>query len=163
YGRAVEAMYEYADRLVGGVMDAMDSRTTLVVLSDHGFELGRLQDDPSKTRDMRRVSEAFHRPEGILYLYGSRVKPRTRLRQPTILAVAPPVLALNGLGRASDMPGRVLAEALDLTIPAAVPTYEAAGATASTGAAGTGDAEADPEIVKKLSSLGYIGAKSPTG
>jgi tetratricopeptide (TPR) repeat protein len=163
YGRAVEAMYEYADRLVGTVMDAMDSRTTLVVLSDHGFELGRLQDDPSKTRDMRRVSEAFHRPEGILYLYGSRVKPRTRLRQPSILDVAPTVLALNGLGRASDMPGRVLAEALDLTIPAAVPTYETAGATASSAGAGTGDAEADPEIVKKLSSLGYIGAKSPTG
>ena len=35
-----------------------------MVLSDHGFELGALQDDPSKTRDMRRVSERFHRIEG---------------------------------------------------------------------------------------------------
>ena len=166
YGHAVEEMYAYADRLVGSVMDAMDSRTTLVVLSDHGFELGRLQDDPSKTRDMRRVSEAFHRPEGILYLYGYRVKPRTRLQRPTILDVAPTVLALNGLGRGADMPGRVLAEALDVTVPAPVPTYETAptpGPAAAAEAAGAGDAQADPEIVKKLTSLGYIGAKSPTG
>ena len=162
YGHAVEAMYEYADRLVGSVMDAMDARTTLVVLSDHGFELGRLQDDPSKTRDMRRVSEAFHRPEGILYLYGYRVKPRTRLQRATILDVAPTVLALNGLGRAADMPGRVLAEALDLTVPAPVPTYETASSTAAAAPA-SGDAQADPEIVKRLTSLGYIGAKSPTG
>ena len=39
----------------------MGDRTTLVVTSDHGFELGALQEDPSKTRDMRRVSERFHR------------------------------------------------------------------------------------------------------
>jgi predicted AlkP superfamily phosphohydrolase/phosphomutase/Flp pilus assembly protein TadD len=162
YGHAVEQMYAYADQLVGSVMDAMDARTTLLVLSDHGFELGRLQDDPSKTRDMRRVSELFHRPEGILYMYGYRVKPRIRLQRPTILDVAPTILALNGLPRASDMPGRVLAEALDVTVLPLVPTYETS-STVAAAASGTGDAEADPEIVKKLTSLGYIGAKSPTG
>ncbi len=162
YGHAVEAMYAYADRLLGRVLDAMDSRTTLIVLSDHGFELGKLQDDPSKTRDMRRVSEAFHRPEGILYLYGHRVKPRTRLNQPTILDVAPTLLALNGLGRGSDMPGRVLAEGLDLTVLPPVATYETAASPAPDGTAPV-DSQVDPEIVKKLQSLGYIGAKSATG
>jgi len=161
YGRAVEQMYLYADRLVGRFLDAMDSRTTLLVLSDHGFELGRLQDDPSKTRDMRRVSEAFHRIEGILYVYGDRVKRHTRLERPTILDIAPTVLALNGLPRASDMPGRVLSEALDLTVLPPVRTYESAPQPAPEEAAG--DARVDPEIVKKLGSLGYIGAKSPTG
>jgi Flp pilus assembly protein TadD len=154
-------MYAYADRLVGRFLDAMDRDTTLVVLSDHGFQLGKLQDDPSKTRDMRRVSETFHRTEGILYLYGARVKPHTRLNRPTILDVAPTVLALNGLGRGADMPGRVLAEALDITVPAPVPTYETGTAPPPLNAAA--DPQADPEIVKKLQSLGYIGAKSPTG
>jgi tetratricopeptide (TPR) repeat protein len=162
YGHAVEAMYVYADRLLGRVIDAMDRRTTLVVLSDHGFELGTLPEDPSKTRDMRRVSEAFHRTEGILYLYGNRVKPRTRLNRPTILDIAPTVLALNGLGRGADMPGRVLAEALDLTISPPIPTYETSTAQAATGEAPT-DSQVDPEIVKKLQSLGYIGAKSEAG
>jgi len=161
YGRAVEQMYVYADQLLGRVLAAMDSRTTLVVASDHGFELGKLQDDPSKTRDMRRVSEAFHRTEGILYLYGDRVRPRTRLNRPTILDVAPTVLALNGLPKGQDMPGRVLVEGLDVTPPAPIPTYETASSAAAAPAAG--DSQVDPEIVKKLQSLGYIGAKSATG
>ena len=163
YGRTVEAMYAYADRLLGRVLESMDRKTTLLVVSDHGFELGRLQDDPSKTRDMRRVSEMFHRPEGILYMYGNRVKPRVRLNRPTILDVAPTVLALNGLGRGSDMSGRVLSEALDLTIPAPVASYEPAGGDAAPQAASAADSQVDPEIVKKLQSLGYIGARSQTG
>jgi tetratricopeptide (TPR) repeat protein len=161
YGRAVEQMYGLADRLVGEVLDAAGRGTTVIVLSDHGFELGRLQDDPSKTRDMRRVSELYHGPEGILYLYGARVRARTRLDRPTILDIAPTLLALNGLGKGTDMPGRVLAEALDLKVPPPVPSYES-GASQSA-RAGPSDSAVDPEIVRKLQSLGYIGAKSPTG
>ena len=52
----------------------MDDRTTLIVLSDHGFSLGELPDDPSMTRDLRRVSERYHRIDGILYLYGRDVR-----------------------------------------------------------------------------------------
>jgi tetratricopeptide (TPR) repeat protein len=162
YGRAVEQFYRYADRLVGQFLAAMDRRTTLIVLSDHGFDLGRLPDDPSKTRDMRRVSEKYHRPEGILYLYGHRVRPRTRLAAPTILDIAPTVLALNGLGKGADMPGRVLAEGLDGTIPPPVPTWEKGAATPAPGGA-VADSRVDPEVVKKLRSLGYLGASSPTG
>src|SRR5438552_13717797 len=108
FGGTVEAMYRYADRVVGEYMDAMDAATTLVVLSDHGFELGVLPDDPSKTRDMRRVSERYHRLEGIFYLYGNRVRPHTRLDQPRILDVAPTIIALAGLDRAAGMPGSVM-------------------------------------------------------
>ncbi|HUO84337.1 MAG TPA: alkaline phosphatase family protein, partial [Thermoanaerobaculia bacterium] len=61
YGQAVEKMYLLADAIVGDYIEAMDDDTTLIVLSDHGFELGVLQDDPSKLQDMRRVSERFHR------------------------------------------------------------------------------------------------------
>ena len=75
YGGTVEAMYRYADEIVGEYMQAMDDETTLIVLSDHGFRLGALHDDPSKTRDMRRVSEKFHEIEGILYLYGQHIRP----------------------------------------------------------------------------------------
>ena len=162
YGHAVEQMYLYADRLLGEFLAAMDAHTTLVVLSDHGFELGRLPDDPSKTRDMRRVSERYHRIEGILYLFGRGVRPRMRLEAPSILDVAPTVLALNGLGKGSDMPGRVLSEALDLPVPPAVPTWESPGATPVPGGVAA-DSRVDPEVVKKLQSLGYLSAKSPTG
>jgi tetratricopeptide (TPR) repeat protein len=161
YGRAVEAMYAYIDRVVGDYVAAMDRDTTLVVLSDHGFELGALQADPSKTRDMRRVSEEYHRMDGILYLYGRGVNSRSRLQDATILDVAPTLLALQNVPPARDMPGRVLSEALTVEQPARVATYE----TAAPGSSATAsrDARVDRETLERLRSLGYITASSPSG
>jgi len=161
FGGTVEAIYQFADRVVGEFMQAMDDHTTLVVLSDHGFELGLLPDDPSKLRDMRRVSEQYHRLEGILYLYGYRVKPHSRIEQPTLLDIVPTLLTLNGVSPARDMPGRVLAEAL--TVPPAsrvVASYESGPQVAE---APSHDAAVDPAILERLRSLGYLDAQSPKG
>ena len=161
FGSAVEQMYLHADRILGEYMAAMDGDTTLVVLSDHGFELGVLQDDPTKTRDMRRVSERFHREHGILYLYGRGVKAGGRIDQAKLVDVVPTILALSGLPRASDMPGRALAEVLTRPIPGPqVATYESGGAAAGPGAA---DANVDPAILERLKSLGYVGDAPPSG
>jgi predicted AlkP superfamily phosphohydrolase/phosphomutase/Tfp pilus assembly protein PilF len=162
YGGAVEAMYRYADGIVGDFLAVMDDSTTLVVLSDHGFELGALPEDPSKTRDMRRVSERYHRIEGILYLFGRGIRPHTRIDGAKIIDVAPTVLALAGLGRAGDRPGRVLSEALDVgPAPTAVASYETGEQVAAAPAA---DAAADPAIMERLKSLGYVGGEtSPQG
>lgn len=162
YGNAVEQMYLYADRIVGDYMKAMDDQTTLVILSDHGFQLGVLPDDPSKLRDMRRVSEQFHEIDGILYLYGNKVKPRSRIDQATILDVAPTVLTLLGISPARDMPGRVLAEALSVKPPArSVASYETGGQMVA--APGARDASVDPKILEHLKALGYLDAQSPKG
>ena len=164
YGKAVEAMYVYADGIVGDFVAAMDDDTTLIVLSDHGFELGALPDDPSKLRNMRRVSERFHRMQGIVYLFGRNIKPRTRLDNPSILDITPTILALNGVAPARDMPGRVLSEALEIKSPTRIASYEPAGAqTAAAGNPAAGDSRVDPEILKRLQSLGYLGARSPSG
>jgi predicted AlkP superfamily phosphohydrolase/phosphomutase/regulator of sirC expression with transglutaminase-like and TPR domain len=167
FGGTVEAMYHYADRLVGEYLNEIDEHTTLVVLSDHGFELGALHSDPNKARDLRRVSERYHRMDGILYFYGNRVRPGSRIDAPTLLDVTPTLLALTGISPARDMTGRVLSEVLDLSAEARfedriVATYE----TKSAGRAGTetaGDANVDPQILEHLRALGYIGVRSPQG
>lgn len=160
-GGAVAAMYRYADALVGDYLAAMDDRTTLVVLSDHGFELGRLPDDPSALRDMRRVSEQSHRMEGILYVYGRGAKPGARFDRPSILDIAPTLLALHGLAPARDMPGRVLTEGLTLAAGART-TESYDGGPATTGGAAA-DPAVDPAILEHLRSLGYLDAQSPKG
>jgi tetratricopeptide (TPR) repeat protein len=165
YGRAVEAVYGYADRILGDFLAALDSRTTLVVVSDHGFELGTLPDDPSRLRDMRRVSERFHKEEGVIFLYGAGVRPGTRIDGATLLDVAPTVLALGGLAPAQDMPGKVLQAAFrDLPEPVRPASYESgarlaepAGATAP-----ARDDKVDQAQVEHLRSLGYLaGGSSP--
>jgi predicted AlkP superfamily phosphohydrolase/phosphomutase/Flp pilus assembly protein TadD len=161
YGGTVEAMYAYADGIVGDFLDGLDGRTTLVVLSDHGFELGALQDDPSKTRDMRRVSERFHRLDGILYLYGHQVRRGRRIDGATLLDVTPTVLALLGLPPAADMPGRVLDEAITAPPIARVATHERG--PAGPAASGAGDASVDPMVLERLRALGYLDAVSPLG
>ncbi len=161
FGRAVEAMYLYADQIVGNFMEAMNEETTLIVLSDHGFKLGTLHDDPSKTRDMRRVSEKYHTMEGILYMYGKRIKPSVLINRPSILDIAPTLLALNGLPQALDMPGRVLSEALDFKVKASpVATYEEDKGTAAKAGKGS---KIDSAILERLASLGYLNPGSPKG
>lgn len=159
YGDAVEQMYLFADRLVGEYLAAMDERTTLVVLSDHGFELGRLHDDPSKTRDLRRVSERFHRLEGILYLYGHRVREHARIDSASILDIAPTVLALLGLPPAADMPGRVLDEAFSIELETQrIVSYETGSVVAASER--TADREVSEAQLEHLRSLGYLSGGS---
>jgi predicted AlkP superfamily phosphohydrolase/phosphomutase/Tfp pilus assembly protein PilF len=160
FGMAVERMYAYADAIVGEFLDAAGPDATVIVLSDHGFDLGAPQDDPSRTRDLRRVSERFHNPEGILYLWGRGVR-RARLDQPAIVDVAPTVLRLSGLPLARDMPGRVLEEALRLDGPADhVASYERAGGDRGAVAR---DEPVDPAVLERLRSLGYLGGASAAG
>jgi tetratricopeptide (TPR) repeat protein len=153
-------MYRYADRIVGDYMRAMDDDTTLIVLSDHGFRLGALHDDPSKTRDMRRVSAYFHDVEGILYLYGQHIRPQARIDQATLVDIAPTVLALLGIPPALDLPGRALSEALDL------PPLERTLASFEDGTSVEGeavrDARVDAAILERLEQLGYLDTQSPT-
>ncbi len=162
YGMTVEKMYEFADRVVGEFLEIIDDDTTLVVLSDHGFQLGQLHDDPSKTRDMRRVSERFHRIEGILYMYGRGVKEHVRLESPALLDVAPTLLALAGLPPARDMSGRVLSEAfIDSVSLPRVASYE--GGATDLASLSHQSAPVDPQILEHLKSLGYLDTASPTG
>jgi tetratricopeptide (TPR) repeat protein len=162
FGHAVESVYESADRILGDFLAVLGRDTTLVVLSDHGFELGALHGDPSMTRDMRRVSERFHKMEGVLFLYGRGVRAYTRIDKPALLDVAPTILALLGLPASNDMPGRVLSDALTLgTPPPRVATYETPVAAAAADATDT--PAVDAKILEHLESLGYLGADSPRG
>jgi Flp pilus assembly protein TadD len=159
YGRTVEAMYAWADRMVGEYMQLVDERTTLVVLSDHGFRLGQLPDDPREAG--RPVGHRFHNLSGVLYLYGYGVRGGP-IREPTVLDVAPTLLALLGIPPARDMPGRVLDEALTAPVPAPVGTHEGA-PRRPVGAPTSEDPAVDAEVLERLEALGYLDGGSPGG
>ncbi|MGH9464018.1 MAG: alkaline phosphatase family protein, partial [Thermoanaerobaculia bacterium] len=162
FGRAVEAIYELADSVLGTFMDQLDRSTILIVLSDHGFQLGALPDDPSRLRDMRRVSERYHREQGVLYLFGHGVRPGARIEGASLLDIAPTVLAAAGLPPAADMPGRVLAGAF-VREPEIerIATWERP--PGPTRGAAPRDAVADRLVRERLESLGYLGAGDAPG
>ncbi|HTQ79251.1 MAG TPA: tetratricopeptide repeat protein, partial [Thermoanaerobaculia bacterium] len=163
FGGTVEAMYRFADGVVGECLAALDRETTLAVLSDHGFDLGVLPDDPSQTRDLRRVSERYHNEMGSLFLYGRGIRPGVRIAGAGVLDVTPTLLTLLGLPAAADMPGKVLTEALESrAIPERIASYERQnrGQGAPGSPAGTGDPAVDPELLAHLRSLGYLGPSS---
>lgn len=161
FGGAVESIYRWADEAVGRFAAAMDANTTLVILSDHGFRLGELPDDPRRALDPRHATEASHRELGVLILFGRGVRTGTRLRGAQVIDVAPTVLTLLGLPAADDMPGRVLAEALDGAPRARVATYETGPGRQAAPHAPL-DAT-DEALLERLEGLGYIDRRSTAG
>ncbi|MEM6795270.1 MAG: alkaline phosphatase family protein [Acidobacteriota bacterium] len=157
YGRTVEEIYLFADEILGEFLEAADERTTVMVVSDHGFELGALHDDPTRTRDMRRVSERFHRERGILYLWGHEIRAGARLEDPHLLDVAPTALALLDLPVGGDMPGRVLEEAfVRAPEPQKIASWEGTGDERSANAGDPGSGETQEAMLEHLRGLGYL-------
>ncbi|MEM9556306.1 MAG: alkaline phosphatase family protein [Acidobacteriota bacterium] len=159
FGSTVEAIYRFADDLVGRYLDAIDDDTTVIVVSDHGFELGALHDDPSQARDLRRVSERFHREHGILYLWGRKIRPGARLQDAHLLDVTPTVLAAMGLPIGEDMPGRILGEAF-IRAPETrtIASWDATGVDVRLSGVSNSDRDAatDAAVLEHLRGLGYL-------
>ena len=147
YMRIIERAYEESDRLLATLLGGCSEETTLLVVSDHGWSF-----EP-------RHYGHYHGPPGMFLLWGSGVARGAQLAQPpTVLDVAPTVLALLGLPRSLEMPGRVPFEILTPEIKRIQPI-------ASYGshrprwsfAPGTGAASAgDDEEIERLRELGYV-------
>lgn len=157
FGGTVEAMYRFADDLLGRYLEAVDDDTTVIVVSDHGFELGVLHDDPTRAVDLRRVSERFHRDHGILYLWGRGIRPGARLQDAHLLDITPTALSLMGLPVGEDMPGRVLDEAFVRPAePRTIASWEATGVDVRISGTAGRDAETDEAVLEHLRGLGYL-------
>ena len=164
FGHAVEQMYLKADEALGDYLAALDANTTLVVISDHGFNLGQLHADPTRAHEMRRVSEKFHNLNGLIYLYGRGVEKRAAIDQATLFDITPTVLQLLQIPPSEEMPGRVLTEALQGVDPdgsegllTRVASWEndSGPQTRSTEEPGR-SAATDQAVIERLEALGYL-------
>lgn len=157
YQNAVEQAYVLQDEILGDIMAKMDDRTVLMVISDHGFRSGetRLKNRPEIWAGN---AAKWHRIDGMLALYGAGVKRGTTIAGASILDVAPTVLALQGLPRASDMPGKPIVSAFDESITSTFSSETVAtlDGPRDTGSDAGSSSEADAETMKKLEALGYL-------
>ncbi len=157
FKNAVEQTYLVQDEILGEIMSKMDDRTVLMVISDHGFRSGdvRLKNRPEIWAGN---AAKWHRIDGIVGFFGAGVRKGAAIQGASILDVAPTILALQGLPRAKDMPGKPLASAFEADVVATF-SKEAVATLDGPRDANTGDAagsSADAETMKKLEALGYL-------
>jgi len=156
--RAVAPAYELMDRTIAKYLERIDSRTLLVVCSDHGFAYFR--------GGYNHYNPAMPAPDGVLFLKGPGIRRGTRLSGARLFDIAPTILHAMGQPTADDMDGTVLRAAyrpqyLDRHPVRTVPSYEGAARLRAAGAAGG----VDEETLDDLRTLGYIevpGAPMPS-
>ena len=148
-GNVIPAYYEYLDQVLGEFMARMDDRTTLVVLSDHGFQPELFPNKPT--------TSAHHRLEGILALYGRGILPGRTVEGAALLDILPTLFALLGEPISRELPGKILAEALARPESGRLRAsyVDAYPPLPSRGPAPAAE-EVDANVLERLRSLGYI-------
>jgi predicted AlkP superfamily phosphohydrolase/phosphomutase len=109
-GSVIPRFQEHLDRYVDRLLRRLDSDTTLVIVSDHGFHA---------SRDLKWPT-GDHHPRGVFIAYGGPVRAGVEV-QPRIYDIAPTILALLDLPVAKDLQGRVLEEIFEPAFAAAFP------------------------------------------
>ncbi len=155
YSGTVDAYYGTIDRLLGQWMRrAREDGATLLVCSDHGFKWG--EDRTCRRSSLNWATAAFwHRIDGVLALWGDRVKASPARGEASIYDIAPTVCALLGLPVDSSMSGRALLAAFAGVAAPARSDVFASVEVRRLPASAPPAAEAD-EYARKLRALGYL-------
>ena len=148
-GRMMDGAYAAVDHAIGEVLDAASPDATVIVVSDHGFDLL-----------IGHEHGWLHGPPGVAIVKGRGIQAGGAIEAATIYDIAPTVLALLGAPLPIDQRGRPWLGILDAERLASLPLHTATG-TAPTVAA---DAEAlrprpaqgDAAMRERLRALGYL-------
>lgn len=129
YRHVLSACYQFFDLMLGRLLQLAGQDATVIIVSDHGFLSGdrRLQ---TTDRSLEGLSK-WHRPEGLVAMCGRGIRSGARLREATLLDVAPSVLQLLGFPVGDDMDGRPWVEVMDdARQPQFIPSWDAVGEVA---------------------------------
>jgi predicted AlkP superfamily phosphohydrolase/phosphomutase len=117
FGEAVERYYEYADEMIGRLLKYADSRTLIMIVSDHGsepdLETPERSDLYSAALEGQQFWDHYSGSEGILIACGPGIRRGAVPENASILDIAPTLLYFQNLEVAQDMDGRVLKEILE--------------------------------------------------
>lgn len=162
YMDVVTEMYKKADEIVGELIALRDEDTTIILVSDHGFETGDERIQRESGMDVA-TAHLQHKRDGVMIMNGPQILPNKEIFGSTVLDITPMALYLLGLPIAKDMDGRVIDDAVDRDYLRNHPiktieTYEGEGEFKDLTAPQEADESISEEMVARLKSLGYIGA-----
>lgn len=165
YRHVVDAVHEFHDQMLGRLLELAGDGTTVILLSDHGFQSGARRPPyrPFTGHGVAPEGAEWHRPLGVLAMRGPDLKRDQRIYGSSLLDLAPTVLALFGLPTGCDMDGRVLAGAFERApVVRTLPTWETQAQPLEEAPPVT-DMETHAIAVRQLVALGYLAADAVAG
>jgi predicted AlkP superfamily phosphohydrolase/phosphomutase/Flp pilus assembly protein TadD len=108
YQDVMRGCYRFHDMMLHALLQYVDAETTVILISDHGYECGRRRPAPEQAK---KDPEGCHRPFGVVCVKGPGLRANDRLYGASILDVTPTILSLLGLPVGMDMDGRPWLEA----------------------------------------------------
>jgi tetratricopeptide (TPR) repeat protein len=150
--------YRFHDMMLHALLQYVDAETTVILISDHGYESGRRR---PLLEQGKEDPEGCHRPFGVVCLKGPGLKKNDRLYGASILDVTPTILTLLGLPIGMDMDGRPWLEAFEQHVkPERIFSWE--GVSDDKAGLHTQQSRQDPaeaaQAIEQLVELGYIAA-----
>jgi predicted AlkP superfamily phosphohydrolase/phosphomutase len=142
---ALRRYYEYADALIGLLVEGYGPEDLVMVVSDHGFEAG------IDLMLLTGVHESEKAIDGVIFARGRGIPAGGRSASMSITDVTPTVLAWLGLPVAEDMDGRP-ADFLEVPPVQMIATYD----TRPVERISEASSGAEEEILEQLRGLGYL-------
>ncbi len=147
---AIYRYYEFTDALIGALLERYGEEDLILVVSDHGFELGI---------SMLSLTGNHHTPrarDGVIFARGPGIAPVASTRRTTVNDVTPTILAWLGLPVGRDMDGRP-ADFLHGRRLRWLASWD----TQPIVRVETADSGAEGEILGQLEALGYLEREDP--
>jgi tetratricopeptide (TPR) repeat protein len=106
YQNVVEAGYIYHDFLLGSLLEEIDTKTTVIIASDHGFHSDHMR--PKHIPQEPAGPAVQHRSYGILAVKGPGIRKDEIIYGASLLDICPTILAVFRLPVGQDMDGKPL-------------------------------------------------------
>ena len=161
YKDVIESAYRFHDLMLDVLLRIAGDDTSVLLMSDHGFEPGNLR--PRTLPNEPAGPAAEHSPFGIFCLRAPDVRAGERIHGASLLDITPTLLHLAGLPAARDMDGQVLVNCFrsPQTVRLIDSWEDLPGATGQH-PPGTGLDSADAhQSLRQLVELGYIAEPNP--
>ena len=153
---AVKGAYIFQDMMLERKMQLIDSDTTVILMSDHGFESGS-----KRILNMPKVQAApslEHSQFGVFIASGPNIKKNQKVFGIGLIDVAPTILHHYGLAVGEDMDGKVIQDIFECTEPVKyIDSWDKEpGDFAELEGEVETDVLSDEETMRQLVELGYV-------
>lgn len=156
YNDMINSAYRFQDMMLGRKLELIDDDTTVIVMSDHGFESGN-----RRILKMPKVAAApalDHRQFGMFVAMGPNIKKNEKIFGLGLIDVAPTILHHFNLPIGRDMDGKVILDIFEKTSkPKYIDSWEnVEGDFGQLEKETLNQALSDDETMEQLVELGYV-------